>query len=219
MGNYVIYKRVSTKEQGKRGYGLDAQSNDIAYYLDRHANEPVTVIGEYTDVESGKIDDRPELQKAIEVTNANDATLIVAKLDRLSRDVEFIAGMIKRVKFRVASMPNADEFQLHIYAALAEQERKFISERTKRALAEAKARGVKLGGYRDAHNAHATALKEDANAFARKMLPKLIDLKQKRMTHAEIAAHWNEYDVPTARGGKWSTTTVQRLWARARQFE
>ena len=218
MANYVIYKRVSTKEQGKRGYGLDAQSKDIAYFIDRYAAEPVTIIGEYTDIESGKIDDRPELLKAIEATNANDATLIVAKLDRLSRDVEFIAGMMKRVKFRVASMPMADEFQLHIYAALAEQERKFISDRTKRALAEAKSRGVKLGGYRDAHNARIEALKTDADAFALKMRPVLQDLKKARMTHEEIAKHLNTVGMATARGGKWSATTVQRLWARSERL-
>ena len=218
MANYVIYKRVSTKEQGKRGYGLDAQSRDIAYFLDRYASEPVTIIGEYTDIESGKIDDRPELLKAIEATNDNGATLIVAKLDRLSRDVEFIAGMMKRVQFRVASMPTADEFQLHIYAALAEQERKFISDRTKRALAEAKARGVKLGGYRDAHNARIEALKADADAFALKMRPDIQDLKNDGKTHEQIAERLNKMNKPTARGGKWSATTVQRVWARANRI-
>ena len=135
---YVIYKRVSTDSQGKSGLGLDAQSRDIELFISNYAEEP-EVIGEFTDIMSGKSSDRPELSKALEVCRTTGAALLVAKLDRLSRRVSFIASLMedKRLSFKVAQMPHADKFQLHIYAALAEQERDFISKRTKAALAEA----------------------------------------------------------------------------------
>ena len=148
MKQFVIYTRVSTKRQGKSGLGLEAQQRDIELYLQNYAEVPYEVLGSFCDIESGKHSDRPELNKAMDLAIQSKATLLVAKLDRLSRDVELIAGVIKRCDLIVASMPNADKFQLHIYAALAEQEREFISVRTKAALAEAKAKGVKLGGSR-----------------------------------------------------------------------
>ena len=151
MKQYVIYKRVSTAEQGRSGLGMEAQQRDIELYLNNYSEVPFEILGEFLDVRSGKDDDRPELTKAIALAKRSGAELLVSKLDRLSRRVSFIAALMeeKKLTLRVASMPTADSFQLHIYAALAEQERNFISLRTKAALAEAKSRGQKLGGMRD----------------------------------------------------------------------
>ena len=146
MKRYVIYRRVSTDEQGKSGLGLEAQDRDIRLYLEGYSDQPFEVVAEFTEVASGSDDRRPELTKALDTARKNGAELLVAKLDRLSRKVSFIASLLddRKVQLRVAAMPQADKFQLHIYAALAEQEREFISIRTKAALKEAKARGVKL---------------------------------------------------------------------------
>ena len=150
LKQFVIYTRVSTKRQGDSGLGLEAQERDIALYLDNYADEPNEIIGKFCDVESGTKADRLELNNAIEQAKQTGATLLVAKLDRLSRSVAFIATLMedKKLRLTVATMPHADKFQLHIYAALAQQEREFISTRTKAALAAAKARGVKHGGAR-----------------------------------------------------------------------
>ena len=136
MKQYVVYTRVSTEEQGRSGLGLEAQERDIGIYLESFSEMPWEVIGRFQDVLSGKQDDRPQLAAALELVRKTGAELLVSKLDRLSRDVAFIATLIKdpKVRLRVAQMPNADPFQFHLYAALAEQERKFISERTKAAL-------------------------------------------------------------------------------------
>lgn len=147
---YVTYMRVSTKKQGDSGLGLEAQKRDLVLYFNHYAIGEHEVVGEYTDVESGKARvDRPEFNKAVALARKEKACLLVAKLDRISRDVETIAGLIKRVDLKVACMPHADRFQLHLFAALAEQEREFISQRTKAALVAAKERGTLLGGLRD----------------------------------------------------------------------
>ena len=137
MKQFVLYFRVSTRRQGDSGLGLDAQRRDINLYLETYAEVPFEVLAEFTDVKSGRDDERPELWKAIELAERTGATLVVAKLDRVSRRVSFISAIMerKRLEFTVATMPYADKFQLHIYAALAEQEREFISLRTKQALA------------------------------------------------------------------------------------
>src|SRR6056297_3411613 len=124
MKQFVLYFRVSTRRQGDSGLGLDAQRRDIDLYLDTYAEVPFAVLGEFTDIESGANGDRPELWKAIELAEKTGATLLVAKLDRLSRKVSFISTVMdrKRLSLTVATMPHADKFQLHIYAALAEQE-------------------------------------------------------------------------------------------------
>ena len=155
MNNYVIYKRVSTEAQGKSGLGLEAQDRDIQVYLENFSEEPYEVLRKlyrdsYWQRDTGVV--KTERDKAIKLAQKKKATLLVAKLDRLSRDVEDIAGIIKRVDIKVANLPNADKMMLHIYAVLAEKERDFISERTKAALARARERGVKLGGLRDKTN-------------------------------------------------------------------
>ena len=216
MQQFIIYTRVSTEDQGKSGLGLDAQKRDIAIFLDSYAKQPFEVIAEFEDVMSGKTSDRPELAKALDLARKTGATILVAKLDRLSRRVTFIASLMddKRVSFRVASMPNADKFQLHIYAALAEQEREFISKRTKAALAEAKARGQKLGGLRDKTMKRNEVIKADAQKRAQKVAAMVVPMREAGKSLREIAEALNEAGVQTARGGKWQASQVMRTLER-----
>lgn len=217
MEKFVTYRRVSTKSQGKSGLGLEAQDRDIRIFLESYAETPFEVLGTFTDIQSGSLDDRPLLAEAMALAKREGATLLVAKLDRLSRSVAFIAGLLddKRLRLRVASMPSADKFQLHIYAALAEQEREFISLRTKAALAEAKARGVKLGGIRGSTEKRNAALKAQADTFAAKVRPMAASMRDSGHSYAQIAQHLNETGVKTARGGLWYATTVRNLLERA----
>ena len=208
MERFVIYTRVSTKSQGKSGLGLEAQQRDIQIYLENYAPDH-QILGEFQDIDSGSKSGREALNQAVQLAKAEDAVLLVSKLDRLSRDVEFIAGLIKRATIRVAAMPTADNFQLHIYAALAEQERNFISLRTKSALAMAKERGVKLGGSRPQANKKHQAQKDQADANARRVLDTILAHRNDNRTYAEIAEELNRLAVPTARGGKWYNSTVQ----------
>lgn len=213
MKQFVIYRRVSTEDQGRSGLGLEAQSRDIELFLTNYAEVPYEVLGDLLDVQSGKDSDRPELAKALDLCRKTGAELLVAKLDRLSRKVSFIATLMDdpKVKLRVASMPNADKFQLHIYAALAEQERDFISLRTKAALAEAKARGQKLGGLRDKTGKRNEAIQRDALAFARKVAPIVQPLRNSGTTLAGIAEALEGAGISTPRGGKWTPTQVRRV--------
>lgn len=213
MKRYVVYIRVSTAEQGKSGLGLDAQKRDVELYLSNYSDMPYEIIGEYCDVLSGATDDRPELTKALEAARKTGAELLVAKLDRLSRKVSFIATLMDdpKVKLRVASMPNADKFQLHIYAALAEQERDFISKRTIAALAAAKARGVKLGGMRDATMKRNAAIQEKAAREAKRAMKVIAPLKASGQSLAAIAATLNDMQMPTSRGGRWTSMQVSRV--------
>jgi DNA invertase Pin-like site-specific DNA recombinase len=213
MQQYVIYKRVSTKEQGKSGLGLAAQERDISIFLETYSQTPYTVLAVFTDVLSGTDDDRPKLALALSLVRREGATLIVSKLDRLSRKVSTLATLMddKKVALRVASMPNADKFQLHIYAALAEQEREFISIRTKAALAEAKAKGVKLGGLRDKTMKRNEAVKANAHARALKVSGIVLPMREAGTPLREIAAHLNTAGVQTARGGEWQASQVKRI--------
>ncbi len=216
MKQYVIYKRVSTEEQGRSGLGLEAQKRDIGIFLESYSEEPFEVIGDFTDIQSGKSDDRPELQEAMKLARTTGAELLVAKLDRLSRKVSFIATLMddSKIKLRVASMPSADKFQLHIYAALAEQEREFISIRTKAALAEAKAKGVKLGGLRDKTNERNKEVQRRAKERADKVAKVIIPLRDQGLSLRAIANALNASGVPTARGGNWQASQVQRTLSR-----
>lgn len=212
MKRYVTYTRVSTEEQAKSHLGLDAQKRDIGLFLTNFSEEPFEIIGEFEDHLSGKSNDRPELIKALELVRKTGAELLVAKLDRLSRKVSFIATLMDdpKVRLRVASMPHADKFQLHIYAALAEQEREFISARTKAALAEAKAKGVKLGGMRDATGRRNVVLAERAKERADKVAGIILPLRRQGASLRAIAEALNVSGVPTARGGQWQASQVQR---------
>lgn len=213
MKRYVIYTRVSTDEQGRSGLGLEAQERDIDIFLTNFSDVPFEVIGRFAEVVSGGSDDRPQLALALKMVRATGAELLVAKLDRLSRKVAFIAALMddKAVKLRVASMPQADKFQLHIYAALAEQERTFISERTKAALKAAKARGKKLGGLRDSTMKRNDAIRAKAKAEAERVMKVVGPMRKAGATLAAIAATLNETGIPTSRGGSWTPTQVSRV--------
>ena len=211
MKQFVIYTRVSTKRQGDSGLGLEAQERDINLYLENYAEEPYKVIGRFCDVESGTRADRPQLQEAIDLAKQTGAILLTAKLDRLSRSVAFIATLMedKKLNFTVATMPHADKFQLHIYAALAQQEREFISTRTKAALQEAKARGVKLGGARPNSQARHDAVKALADQTALKVSKLIKDHRLSGRSYRYIAEQLNNLDVATAKGGRWFASTVR----------
>ena len=216
MQKFVTYTRVSTKEQGQSGLGLKAQKLDIDVFLSTFAEVPFQVLAEFTDVLSGASSDRPELKKALDLCRKSGATLLVSKLDRLSRQVSFIATLMedKKVSFRVASMPTADKFQLHIYATLAEQERTFISLRTKAALAVVKASGKKLGGLRDATGKRNDALKAGAHERALRVAATVLPLRDAGKTLREIAGALNASGVTTPRGGNWSAAQVMRTLER-----
>ena len=216
MKQFIKYYRVSTRSQADSGLGLSAQQRDIDLYLSTYAETPWEVIAEFTDVQSGKDDNRPELQKAMALAEETGATILIAKLDRISRRVSFISAIMERKKLNltVATMPNADKFQLHIYAALAEQEREFISLRTKQALAPLKGTG-KLGGNRgniDKANEAARAL---ADSHAARVMDTVLPLKEAGRTLQQIADTVNKSGVKTARGGKWYPTTVKNVLARS----
>lgn len=216
MKQYVIYTRVSTEDQGRSGLGLEAQRRDIDIFLANFSEEPWEVIGEYQDVLSGKDDDRPQLAAALKKARETGAELLIAKLDRLSRKVSFIANIMedKRVRLRVASMPFADNFQLHIYAALAEQEREFISRRTRAALQVAKEKGVKLGGLRDKTMKRNEAIQAKAKLEAEKVMKIIGPMRQAGQTLATIAGTLNDMEVATSRGGQWTPMQVKRVLER-----
>ncbi|HEV7308876.1 recombinase family protein [Ensifer sp.] len=217
MLQYAIYTRVSTEDQGRSGLGLEAQKRDIDIFLEKFSDIPFEIVGEFQDIQSGADSERPELAKALELVRKTGAELLVAKLDRLSRKVSFIATLMddKKVKLRVAQMPQADKFQLHIYAALAEQERTFISERTKAALKAAKGRGVRLGGLRDKTMKRNEAIQQKAGAEAAKVMKIVGPLRASGQTLSAIAETLDSMNIPTSRGGKWTPTQVSRVLDRA----
>lgn len=222
MKRYVAYTRVSTEDQGRSGLGLEAQERDIALFLDSYSEEPFEILARHQDILSGKDDHRPELAKALALVRATPgAELLVAKLDRLSRKVSTIAALMDdpKVRLRVASMPFADKFQLHIYAALAEQERDFISTRTKAALREAKARGRTLGGLRDKTAERNKAVQRNATARAQRLACIVEPMRNRGATLREIARALNEAGVVTARGGEWHPAQVARVLERLNREE
>lgn len=213
MIKYVTYRRVSTQEQGRSGLGLEAQARDIDTFLDHFSGQPYKVIGEFLDVLSGADDSRPELFKAVALARKQKAILLVAKLDRLSRKVSYIASLMddKTIQFKVANLPQADKFQLHLYAALAEQERAFISQRTKAALKEAKARGVQLGGLRDSTDRRNKARADTALTLARSIEKIVVPMRKRGDSLKTIAEALNDAKVAAARGGQWSPIQVSRV--------
>jgi DNA invertase Pin-like site-specific DNA recombinase len=221
MQQFVFYYRVSTKGQGESGLGLGAQERDIELFLTSYAETPFEVVAEFTDIQSGKDNDRPELNKALELCRKTGATLLVSKLDRLSRRLSYIATLMEdpKVSFRVASIPRASKIELHLYAMLAEQERDFISKRTIAALAVAKSRGVKLGGLRDATGKRNDALQAEAQGRAAKVADLVQPLRAAGKTLRQIAEALNASSVPTARGGQWSAAQVMRVIERLEAME
>lgn len=185
MARYVAYFRVSTEKQGKSGLGLAAQHSLIERFL----SDGDQVIAEYVEVQSGKNDERVELWKAINHAKRNEAKLLIAKLDRFSRKVSFIASIMEQgIGLVVAEMPNATDFQLHIFAALAQEERRLISERTRNALAEAKKRGVELGKN---GKVLAERNRKAADERAEALRPIIMPMMDVGLTLSEIARHLN----------------------------
>ncbi len=219
------YIRVSTISQGKSGLGIEGQRAAIARFA---AAEGATIAGEFVEVETGKgsdaLDRRPQLAAALQAAKRAKATVVVAKLDRLSRDVAFISGlMAQRVPFVVSELgTDADPFMLHLYAALAEKERAMISERTRAALAAKKATGtVKLGNptnLAEASAKGADANRKAADAFAANILPLIERLQRDGFTTTRaIAEELNARRMPTARaGGVWHASAVGNLLRRAK---
>jgi DNA invertase Pin-like site-specific DNA recombinase len=221
----VSYLRVSTSQQGRSGLGLEAQRAAVARFAEA---EGIEAIGEFVEIETGKgsdaLDCRPQLAAALAQAKLMGAAVIVAKLDRLSRDVAFVAGlMAQRVPFIVAELgADCDPFLLHIYAALAEKERALISTRTKAALAAARARGVKLGNPNGAAHlrpyggeAGRAALVAGADDRAKALAATIEGLKAEGITSANrIAKALNKRSIATARGGKWTARSVLNLTAR-----
>jgi DNA invertase Pin-like site-specific DNA recombinase len=209
----VLYRRVSTDEQGRSGLGLEAQKRDLDLYL--AGQEGAEVVADLVEVASGGKGDRPVLAEALELCRKQKATLLVAKLDRLSRQVSFVANLLeeKGVEFVVASLPRASRFELHLYAALAEQEREFVSSRTKAAMAAAKARGVKFGGPLDHLPALNQAKKEQVRAEAEALAPLLMPLRREGKSHKALADHLNRAGVKTRTGKPFYAVKVGRLLA------
>lgn len=219
---YVIYLRVSTKQQGDSGLGLEAQERDIDIFLNSYNKGQFEILGKFKDVMSGKgsVEERPTFKKAVELAKQHNATLLVAKLDRLSRDVETVARLIKAVDIKVACMPYADKFQLHLYAALAEQERDFISARTKAALQAAKARGVKLGGAANVGKTHVVSSKtklDNQKKYVTQTQPKyeylrpaLTNMRDNNYTYQQCADNLNLMGTLTPNNSKWCPVKVSR---------
>jgi len=202
---YVAYYRVSTQRQGHSGLGLDAQRAAVAGY---------DLIAEFTEVESGKKSDRPELAAALALAKETGATLLIAKLDRLARNVHFITGLLEAgVEIKAADMPEADRTFLQMAAVFAEWEGRRISERTKAALAQARARGTKLGSP-DPSKGGAVTGKLRASATAKvapTAMPIIKALRSAGQSLRAIAAALNDADIPSAMGGKWHATSVRNL--------
>jgi DNA invertase Pin-like site-specific DNA recombinase len=208
-GKFVAYFRVSTDRQGKSGLGLEAQRSAVMTYLN---GGRWTLVDEFTEVESGKHADRPELEKALAACKKQKARLVIAKLDRLSRNLAFIAALMESgVEFVAVDMPHANKLTIHILAAVAQHERETISERTKAALAAAKKRGQRLGnpGIAEVAKRGRAVAKANARRFAANVRPIIEEIMRTGATsHNAIAAKLNERNVRTARGGVWTHVQV-----------
>lgn len=226
----VAYYRVSTAKQGESGLGLDAQRHYIQIAARQNGWE---MAGEFVDTESGTVApaQRGACKLALDACQKLGATLVVAKLDRLSRDVEHIAGLMKRVDFRVATMPTADKFQLHLYAALAEQEREFISRRTKDALASLKARAEagdrvalakidrrsagRTAAHRAGTKAALLATKNRADRYAEGMRSAVKAAMHDGAGTLQALADWlNSHECKTPRGTAFTPIAASRLVSR-----
>src|SRR4051812_3905037 len=221
-GKFVAYYRVSTARQGASGLGLEAQREAVACYLNGGS---WTLAAEFVEVESGKRNDRPELAKALATCRRTGATLVIAKLDRLARNVAFVSNLMEAsVEFVAVDMPMANKLTVHILAAVAEHEREMISARTKAALAAAKARGTRLGnpnGLTAEARTRGTAVavarrKAQAAARVADLRPIVEEIKATgRASLRAIAAELDARGIPAPRGGRWTAPAVMRLLGRA----
>ena len=209
MKPFIAYYRVSTDKQGKSGLGLDAQRQSVIDFV----HDRGELIAEYTEVESTR-HQRPELQAALELCRRQKATLLIARLDRLARNVAFISNLMEsRVDFMAVDMPEANRLTIHILAAVAEHEREMISKRTKDALKAAKARGVKLGNPTPlpASQQGIKSIQERKHRFHATVKPLIMELRDQGYTFSAIADVLNERHIPTPRGGLWYATSVRNV--------
>jgi len=219
-GKFISYLRVSTTKQGQSGLGLEAQRKAVTDYLN---GGNWSLLAEFVEVESGKKNDRPELNKALAHCKLTGATLVIAKLDRLSRNAHFLLGLQEAgVHFIAADMPTANELTVGIMALVAQEERKAISARTKAALAAAKERGVRLGCPNGAAHLRqygnelgVEAVKRNADERAGKLADVIKEIQTKGITSLKgIADELNRMGVTTARGGAWYASSVKNLLTR-----
>lgn len=215
-GRFVAYYRVSTAKQGRSGLGLEAQREAVRSYLN---GGNWSLLAEHTEAESGKVDDRPELAKALQACRLPGATLVTAKLDRLSRDAHFLLGLEKAgVEFVAVDMPDANRLTVRLMAVIAQEEREMIAARTKAALAAAKARGVLLGGWRGGpsvdHKEGTLALQRQSVAFASRVGPVILEMRGQGWSLRRIADTLEARGIRTARGGAWSADSVKRTLER-----
>ena len=222
---FVAYERVSTARQGKSGLGLEAQRLAIDRFA---AQSGAEVAARFTEVESGKRSDRPELTKALHLAKVTGATLVIAKLDRLSRNAAFLLTLRDSgVRFLAVDLPQANDLTVGIMALVAQQEREAISRRTKEALAAAKARGVKLGNPNGAAAlrragqggvALRAAVSRNADQFAQDLAPVIAELQSQGITTLRaIADEFTGRGILTRQGGRWHVSTVRNLMLRIDQ--
>ena len=220
MEKYIAYYRVSTAKQGQSGLGLEAQKQSISSFLGRNEG---TLTAEFTEVESGSKDDRVVLAKALRQCRLTGSTLLIAKLDRLSRNRSFLMNMQdSKTKFVAVDMPEANNFTVGLMACLADYERELISERTKAALKAAKARGVVLGNprlaeCRNTSTVNATAARsaqaKTRNSEMLEIINEIQDSVSTALSTRQLAKHLNDAGYKTARGGHWHATSVNRVLA------
>jgi DNA invertase Pin-like site-specific DNA recombinase len=214
-GKVVAYYRVSTQKQGRSGLGLEAQREAARRYIAEHKAE---LLAEFEDIETGKgsnaLEKRPALREAVALAKKKRATLLIAKLDRLARNVHFISGLMEtRVQFRCCDFPTADRTMIHIYAAMAEHEGRRISQRISEALQAKKAAGKSLGNPKSLQPLNGVRA-EEAARFAARLGPTLAAYKTQGMTQRQMVDQLNAVGVQTARGGAWSLVQLQRVLAR-----
>lgn len=223
-GKYIAYYRVSTQKQGASGLGLEAQKETVARYLNGGAWE---LVGKFVETETGKGADalakRPQLRAALDACRKCGAKLLIAKLDRLARNVHFITGLMEAsrgngknaVKFVACDMPDANDLTIHLMAAFAEHEAKRISERTKDALAAAKRRGVALGAAGPANlKPNVETRRADADAFTEKLRGQIDGFKLRKLSQRQMVEELNQLGIRTAKGGEWSLIQLQRTMKR-----
>lgn len=216
-GKFIAYYRVSTVKQGQSGLGLDAQQAAVARYLNGGAWE---LVGEFREIETGKGADalakRPQLWAALDACRKHGATLLIAKLDRLARNVHFVSGLLETgVEFVAADMPQANKVMIQMHAVMSEWERDQISARTKAALAAAKARGVVLGRA-GAENLRPNVEERQraADAFATKLRPLFDGMRARGLSQRAMVEELNAVGVPAPKGGQWRLSQVQRVVGR-----
>lgn len=219
MKKFVAYYRVSRKEQGISGLGLSAQKSSVEKYV---IGQDGIILKDFTEIETGTNKrERVEIHKAIQLAKIEGAILIIAKLDRLARNVSFVSSLMDAgIEFLAVDMPSANNFTIHIFSALAEQEAKLISSRTKVALAELKKKGVKLGNPQnltsEARAKGVNKIKENAmnNDRNRQAQSIILNCKEKEMSYRQIADYLNELNFKTRHGNKFYAPTVLQLYNR-----